>query len=135
VKEPGRSARLTALAAVLLLLASCASTRYIRTWVVDGADFTDTLTIAGRYFRLERISTDGTSTFAGSFNVEGDQWRFEIGEWTPAAGPVRRFDPPVVYLYRGRSFLHGLAFFSYRALTEAPMDQFIRAPGDFDEWE
>jgi hypothetical protein len=133
--KPGRSARRAALAAILLLLASCSSTRYVRAWEFDGTDFTDTLTLAASTFRLERISASGSSTFVGSYEVDGDEWRFEIELWTPEDGVVRRFDPPVVYAYRGRSFLHGLAFFSYRVLTDARLELFIRAPGDFDELE
>jgi hypothetical protein len=133
--EPGCRARCLALAAVLLLLASCSSARYGRAWGFEGADFTDTLTLAASTFRLDRISESGTSTFLGSYRVDGEEWRFEVEQWMAEDGVVRRFDPPVVYAYRGRSFLHGLAFFSYRVLTDARLELFIRAPGDFDELE
>jgi hypothetical protein len=129
------SAGLVGKAAILIVVAglcSCLGTYYVRTWSFEGVDCTDTLYLSGDTFRLERDSSNGTASFSGRIRVKGEEWRFEIDTWQPADALPVQFDPPVVYVYRGRSFENGLAFYSYRVIGRSPLPLFIRAPSDFD---
>jgi hypothetical protein len=117
---------------LFLLLLSCAGRSYVREWVFEGVALTDTLMLFEDAFILERSSPLGVSRFSGTFVVRDEEWRFEIDTWKGAQGVVRRFDPPVVYVYRGKVFRNGIAFFSGRAEGESPLTLFIRAPTDFD---
>jgi hypothetical protein len=116
----------------LLVLCSCASARYERDWIFEGVALTDTLILFENAFLLERSSPLGVSNYSGRLFVDDDEWRFEIETWKPADGDVRHFDPPIVYVYRGRSFQNGIAFYSYKVIGRSPISLFIRAPTDFD---
>ena len=114
------------------MLGGCASVRYARDWALAGEPFTDTLVLSGDSFRFERASLLGLAVFLGRFNVNGDQWRFSVESWKPAEGPWVHFGEPVEYVYRGRAFANGIAFYSV-SLPRTPLDGlFIRVPSDFD---
>jgi hypothetical protein len=127
--------RALTLVVVLAGAAGCAGSYYVRGWAFEGMDLTDRLYLSGKTFQLERISPDGISVFSGRFQVQGEEWRFEIDSWKPVNEPQRRLNPPVVYVYRGRSFQKGLAFYSFRVLGRSPLTLFIRSPSDFDMLE
>jgi len=125
--------RCAAVAAALLVLASCAGTTYVRTWTYENSDMTDVLSISGENFRLERTSPAGATVFSGKVSERGAELAFEIESWRPANAPERRFDPPLVYLYKARKFSNGIAFYSYHIEGgKSPLNIFIRAPIDFD---
>jgi hypothetical protein len=126
-----RAAKALPLLAFLVLL-SCASRSYVRDWIFEGVALTDTLMLFENAFVLERSSALGVSRYAGTFTVHDDEWRFEIDTWKGSQGIVHHFDPPVVYLYRGRIFQNGIAFYSGKAVGETPLTLFIRTPTDFD---
>jgi hypothetical protein len=120
------------LAASAGMLAGCASARYEREWTLAGEPFTDTLVLSGDSFRLERASLLGQAVFLGRFEVNGDQWRFSVEAWKSAEGPWVHFGEPVEYVYRGRAFANGLAFYSVKPPRTPLGGLFIRVPSDFD---
>ena len=126
------SALAAALVLVCLGMVSCAGDRYVRTWTYNGEDLNDTLTVGEDFFTLERVSSEGTEVFSGRFVAGPGPWRFEIENWKPVNGEERHFDPPIVFVCRGRLFENGMALFAGRFLGRAPMGLFIRTPTDFD---
>jgi hypothetical protein len=127
-----RVAACTAIAVACLGAASCVGERYVRDWTYNGTDLSDTLIVTENSFSLERVSPDGTEVFSGRFKSGEGPWRFEIETWRTARGEEHHFDPPVVFVCRGRLFEHGIALFSGRFLGKVPIVLFIRTPTDFD---
>ena len=121
-----------ALTVFALALASCAGPVYVRSWVYENTELKDSLVFSGDSFRLERASPDGTTVFSGSWAEKGGEWVFRIDSWKPYNGAERRFDPPLTYLYKGKKFGNGIAFYSYRLEGSSPLNIFIRAPSDFN---
>jgi hypothetical protein len=120
------------LIAAVLCLGSCAGTRYVRTWDLQGVELTDRLYLGAGSFRLERLSADGIIVFSGRVAVHDDEWRFEVLSWKPARGRARTLKPPVVYVCRGHLFANGLAFFSAVLVSGKAPDTFIPIPFDYD---
>ena len=127
MKKIARFALLTVCAAAI---ASCAGTVYARRWTVNNADLTDTLTISGDGFTLERTAASGATVWEGSFKDNGDQWIFDIKAWRPPNAPAQRYDPPVRYLYRVKKFQDGVSFVELVDVIGLSNFQFIQA-GDF----
>jgi hypothetical protein len=127
-----RVARAAWIAIACLGMVSCVGDRYVRDWTLNGADLSDTLFVSEDTFSLERVSADGVEVFSGRLDTSQGIWRFEIETWKPAVGEERRFDPPVVFVCRGRLFENGIAFFAGRFLGRAPISVFLRTPTDFD---
>jgi hypothetical protein len=128
----GRIAVSAVIAVVCLGAASCAGNRYVRDWTYNGVELSDTLVVTEDSFRLERISDDGTEVFSGRFKSGEGPWRFEIETLKTASGEEHHFDPPLVFVCRGRLFEHGIALFSGRFLGKVPIVLFLRTPIDFD---
>ena len=113
-------------------LTGCVSDRYERAGVLAGQAITETLLISGELFRLERSSGRGQEIFEGALEVSGEEWRFSLESRRTTAG-VRRLSPAVVFVYRGRAFDNGIAFYALLSPRSPPADiVFIRAPCDFD---
>lgn len=115
----------------VLVLASCAGMVYSRAWAVNAQSLTDTLSISGDSFRLERTAREGTSVFEGKFDDRGDQWIFEVASWKPANAGIKRFDPPVRYIYKVHKFSSGVSFLSLVDVVGTSTFQFIQS-GDFE---
>ncbi len=115
----------------LLVLCSCAGIVYARNWVVNNANLTDTLTISGDAFKLERLGQSGTSVFEGTYEERDDQWVFSVTSWKPANASIQRFDPPVRYIYRIKKFRNGVSFLTLVAVQGTSPFQFIQK-GDFE---
>jgi hypothetical protein len=131
-KAVRRTALVTLTAFACLWMTSCLGDRYVRDWTYNGDDLSDTLLLTESSFSLERVSADGVEVFSGRFTSGRGLWRFEIETWKPARGKKHHFDPPAVFVCRGRLFENGVAFFSGRFLGEVPIVLFIRTPTDFD---
>jgi hypothetical protein len=119
-----------ALTAVAFGLISCAGTVYARRWTVNNADLTDTLSISGDVFTLQRTGSGGTTVWEGGFKDNGDQWIFDIRVWRPPNASERRMDPPVRYLYRVKKFQNGVSFQELIDVVGLSNFQFIQT-GDF----
>jgi hypothetical protein len=116
-----------------LTLGGCATVRYERGAVLAGDELTETLFLSGEEFRLERESQQGILVFTGLFDVENSEWRFAVESLRAADGRLRTFTPALLYIYRGRSFQNGIAFYALLSPRTSPPDVvFIRAPCDFD---
>jgi hypothetical protein len=113
------------------ILLSCAGTVYSRNWVVNSVNLTDTLTISGDTFKLERLGQAGTSIFEGKYEEKGDQWAFGVTSWKPANAAAQKFDPPVRYIYRVKKFQNGVSFLVLVELQGTSPFQFIQK-GDFE---
>jgi hypothetical protein len=114
-------------------LSCCATARYERGAVLAGDDLSETLFLSGEEFRLEAETPQGTVMFAGRLEVTDNEWRFTIQTFRMNDGRVRTFSPAPVYVYRGRSFENGIAFYSRLSPRHLPADLvFITAPCDFD---
>ncbi len=115
------------------VLASCAGTQtqYTRNWAVNDEKLKDTLRVSERSFRLERLGPEGTSVFEGKLDDGGDRWRFEIEAWKPANAAVKRFDPPVKYLYRVKRHRDGVTFLELIEVKGVSTFQFIQK-GEFE---
>jgi hypothetical protein len=114
-------------------LSCCATARYERGAVLAGDDLSETLFLSGEEFRLEKETPQGTLVFAGLLEVTDNEWRFTITTFRTNDGRVRTFEPALVYVYRGRSFENGIAFYS-RLSPRRPTAElvFITVPCDFD---
>ena len=121
--------------ALVLVLASCAGSVYVRNWVYENTELKDTLVLSGESFRLERASPDGTSVFSGSWAEQNGEWVFKVESWKPYNAAERRFDPPITYFYKGKKFENGIAFYSFRLEGSSPLNLFIRTPSDFHSQE
>jgi hypothetical protein len=116
-----------------VLLGGCVSVRYVRAWELSGESFSETLELSGDEFRFERTSRLGRSLFLGRFETAGEEWRFFLEGWKPAGSVLwMRFQPPLVYRYRGHLFANGIAFYSGIVPRDSPVEVFIRVPCDFD---
>jgi hypothetical protein len=120
-----------ALIGVLLaaMLCSCA-TVYKRAYSVNSASLTDSLTISGDSFTLQRTSQDGTAEFQGKFEDHGDQWVFNIESWKPANAAIKRFNPAVRYIYQVKKFGDAVSFMRLVDVVGTSTFQFIQ-PGDY----
>jgi hypothetical protein len=116
-------------ATAALVICSC-GTVYSRVWAVNAQNLTDTLSISGDSFRLERSAREGTSSFEGKFEEKGERWIFDITSWKPANATIRRFDPPVRYIYNIHKFSKGVSFLSLVEVVGKSTFQFIQN-GDF----
>jgi hypothetical protein len=117
----------------LAFLGGCETARYERGSLLAEDELTETLFLSGEEFRLEKVSDQGTILFTGLLQVTGEEWRFAIQTWRSAGGALRRYTPEIVYVYRGRSFQNGIAFYSLLSPRHPAGDfLFIRAPCDFD---
>jgi hypothetical protein len=125
-----KAASIAVVFALILGLGSCAGTVYTRRWSVNNADLTDTLTISGDTFVLERLGSGGTSSFEGTFQDNGNQWVFDIQVWRPANAAAKRFDPPIRYLYKVKKFQDGVSFLELSDVIGTSNFQFIQA-GDY----
>ncbi len=124
-----RNVLLTAVAATVLLLASCAGTVYTRAWSWQSTDLTDTLSFSRGAFRLQRESSDGTAVFSGVLTEKGDTWTFVIESWKPTNAALRRLDPPITYVYKVKRFRDAISFLSMDVRGSSTI-VFIQ-PGDF----
>jgi hypothetical protein len=118
------------LTGIVLLFSSCAGTVYTRAWAVNNADLTDSLTINGDSFTLLRTSGGGTTEFRGTFEDHGAQWVFNIESWKPANAAIKRFNPPVRYIYQVNKFADGVSFMKLVNVIGTSSFQFIQE-GDF----
>jgi hypothetical protein len=114
-----------------LALVSCAGTQYSRGWAVNGEKLTDILRVTDDSFRLERRSREGTSVFEGTLRDGGDRWLFEIASWKPVNAALRRFDPPIRYMYRVKKTNAGVSFLELVEVEGASHFAFIQE-GDFE---
>jgi hypothetical protein len=126
-----RGVRALVACACAALLCSCVSAVYTRDWTVNSTRLSDTLSISGDRFRLERAGSAGFSTFEGSLIAIGEDWTFEVESWRRPDGEVSRFDPPVRYVYRVKVFLNGLSFLSLLRVDGEKSFTFIPR-GDFE---
>ena len=116
-----------------VFLGACATARYERGAILAGDELTETLFLSGEQFRLERESPQGTLVFIGFFVVEDTEWRFSVQSVRAANGKLLEFSPALVYVYRGRTFENGIAFYALLSPRRPPADPaFIKAPCDFD---
>lgn len=122
----------TALLCILLagLVISSCGTVYSRAWAVNAQSLTDTLSISGDTFRLERTSSDGTSVWEGKFTERGERWIFDITSWKPANAPLKRLNPAVRYIYQIHKFSRGISFLDLVDVIGTSSFQFIQT-GDF----
>ncbi len=124
-----RAAILFAAAAAALSISSCASITYARTWAVNNADLSDTLTVSGDTFVLER-SGNGISSWDGAFKENGDRWIFDIKAWRPANASAKTYDPPIRYVYSVKKFKNGVTFLKLEEVVGHSNFQFIQE-GDY----
>jgi len=126
-----RKATIVAAALIVILgLGSCAGPVFSRNWSVNNDALTDTLTLSGDNFVLERVSAAGTSSWEGAFKDNGDQWIFDITVWRPANASAKTFDPPIRYLYQVKRFQNGVSFLKLSDVVGHSNFQFIQA-GDY----
>ncbi len=130
--RPAIRRALGALAAAVLL-SGCVTVRYERSGRLAGESYGEVLELSGSAFRFERTSDLGATAFTGSFEVRGEEWRFLVEGVRPAGSAAwKRFRPPLLYRYRGRAFVNGIAFYSAILPRDAAAEPFIRVPCDFD---
>ncbi len=129
--EMRRTVFSSAVLALAFVLASCAGTQYLRNWAVNGENLKDALRVSDGNFRLERLGTEGTSVFEGRLDDGGDRWMFEIESWKPANAAVKRFDPPIKYLYRVKKHRYGVSFLELIEVKGVSTFQFIQK-GEFE---
>jgi hypothetical protein len=123
-----RKIALTAAAAVLI--ASCASVTYTRTWTSGNEATFDRLTVINDAFRLERFSAAGASIFEGHVSQDEQRWVFDVVRWKPNDAAIRTFDPVMRYVYRVRRFHSAVSFLALERVEGWPPMTFIQ-PGDF----
>jgi hypothetical protein len=117
-------------AAAVVLLASCMSVTYTRTWTSSGDTYLDRLTVVNEAFRLERLSAGGLSIFEGLVRQNEERWVFDVVRWKPHHAAARKFDPAVRYVYRVRRFHRAVSFLALERVEGWPPMSFIQ-PGDF----
>lgn len=125
-----RRARIALAAAASVLIASCASVTYTRTWTYANEAMMDRLIIVHETFRLERASSAGVSVFEGFVLQDEERWVFDVVRWKPRHAAVRMLDPAVRYVYWIRRFRGAVSFLALERTEGVPRIVFIQ-PGDY----
>ena len=108
----GKTVRTIVMMVLLVGLVSCA-TIYTRNWQYESSPISDSLTISGETFRLERTSPEGTAVYEGKFRKSDTQWVFDVATYTAPKGGTRQYDPLVRYKYSVKEFANGVSFLSF----------------------